>query len=273
MSAELCDCFTTKREGVVFVLDAVSRAAKGRPVSVWTVPDGLLPVEEARRKPLACAAANWHALASYVALQLVEGKSLLIDMGSTTTDLIPLEHGRPAAEEHGDTSRLRAGTLVYLGATRTPLMALGPQIVWRGSEYGVMNELFATTGDMHVLIRALPEDPDWADTPDGRPLTEQACATRVVRMIGGDLDTMCIEDAKGLAGVFSEMFEQRIKDALRRVIRGHEPTRVVLSGSGALQLQRAVEAALPGVPRVMLSDLIGELNSAAGCAYALTQLV
>ena len=35
MTAELCDCFATKREGVVRILEAVSSAFPTQPIAVW----------------------------------------------------------------------------------------------------------------------------------------------------------------------------------------------------------------------------------------------
>src|ERR1051325_158213 len=35
MTGELCDCFESKRQGVLAILDAVEAAAEGVPVQVW----------------------------------------------------------------------------------------------------------------------------------------------------------------------------------------------------------------------------------------------
>src|SRR5438874_861620 len=35
MTGELCDCFMSKREGILHILDAVERIAESRPVRVW----------------------------------------------------------------------------------------------------------------------------------------------------------------------------------------------------------------------------------------------
>ena len=64
MTAELCDCFTTRRAGVEHVLDAVESFADGRRVSIWSTQGRFVTCPEARDKPMDCAAANWHALAT-----------------------------------------------------------------------------------------------------------------------------------------------------------------------------------------------------------------
>ena len=47
-----------------------------------------------------------------------------MDVGSTTTDIIPIIDGRVAVRGQTDTDRLRSGELVYTGSLRTPVCAL-----------------------------------------------------------------------------------------------------------------------------------------------------
>src|SRR5688500_12809916 len=61
MTAELSDAFRTKREGVMFVLDA-AEAALGEP-RVLTTAGELVTVAEARTRPWDVAADNWVATA------------------------------------------------------------------------------------------------------------------------------------------------------------------------------------------------------------------
>ncbi len=126
MTAELCDCYPTKAVGVNAVLDAALDAFLGRPIHVWGVDGAFHSVEEVRRQPLIAAAANWIALATVVARLVPEGPGLLIDIGTTTTDLIPLKDGRMAARGQTDTERLQAGELTYAGVRRTPICAWRP---------------------------------------------------------------------------------------------------------------------------------------------------
>ena len=112
MTAELSDEFRTKREGVGFVLDAVEAAVPGR-VLVFTTAGELVSLAEARARPLDVAAANW--VASALAVGALHPDALLLDVGSTTADVIPIADGRVAAEGRTDLDRLLAGELVYTG--------------------------------------------------------------------------------------------------------------------------------------------------------------
>src|SRR6266540_2745106 len=117
MTAELSDAFRTKREGVSFVLDAAQDALGDRPLSVLTTAGELVTVEAARARPWDVAAANWVATA--LAVAAVHADALLVDVGSTTADVVPIAGGRVAATGHNDLERLLAGELVYTGALRT----------------------------------------------------------------------------------------------------------------------------------------------------------
>src|SRR5262249_21655852 len=91
MTAELCDCYPSKRVGVSAVLDAVVAGVPGRSIVVWGVDGEFHSVDDARAQPRLVAAANWLALASVAARLIPHHRGLLIDIGTTTTDLIPLD--------------------------------------------------------------------------------------------------------------------------------------------------------------------------------------
>ena len=129
MTAELSDEFRTKREGVGFVLDAVEAAVPGR-VLVFTTAGELVSLAEARARPLDVAAANW--VASALAVGALHADALMLDVGSTTADVIPIAAGRVAAAGRTDLDRLLAGELVYTGALRTNLAAIAPRVPVRG---------------------------------------------------------------------------------------------------------------------------------------------
>src|SRR5205807_547928 len=120
-------------------LDAVEAVAAGMPVRVWQTTGRFTDVATARKTALQTASANWLALATFAGRYAPSGPALLIDIGSTTTDVVPLLDGRPVPRGRTDSERLEAEELVYTGVRRTPLCAL------RGD---VVAELFATTLDV-----------------------------------------------------------------------------------------------------------------------------
>src|SRR5580658_4193295 len=123
MTGELCDCFETKRQGVEAIIAAVESVSQGRRVFVWSTDGGFVDKEEAKRNHMKVAAANWHALATLVGKYVPDGEAVLTDIGSTTTDVIPLLDGKPIPQGKTDRERMRSSELVYTGARRTPVCA------------------------------------------------------------------------------------------------------------------------------------------------------
>ncbi|HEY6509936.1 MAG TPA: hydantoinase/oxoprolinase family protein, partial [Vicinamibacterales bacterium] len=148
MTAELSQMFRSKREGVAFVLDAVGQAFPGADIAVYTVDGRFLSLAAARDEPLAVAAANWAATSRVVASRYPN--AILVDTGTTTTDIIPIVGGRVVAEGTTDPDRLASGELVYTGAVRTPTEAMAPYVWIAGRRYGVSAEGFALSADVHV---------------------------------------------------------------------------------------------------------------------------
>jgi len=272
MTAELCDCFATKRQGVAEVLGVVEALADGRPIGVWSTDGRFVDPAGARAQPLRCASANWHALATFVATQFQQGTTLLIDTGSTTTDILWLDAGHIQATGLTDLQRLAAGELVYIGAARTPVSALGPSIEWDGKRWPVMAEPFATTGDIYLLMGQLAQDLKCTDTADGRPSTVNNAAARLARMIGADLEMVSVDQMVQFAHAVAKRVSQRLTCAISQVLNGRKPNRVVISGSGDFIVTPAVDGALPSTKVIRFADLFGNDPSVAACAYALAHL-
>src|SRR5438067_10812492 len=87
-TAELVDVFASKRDGVLYVLDAARQALPDRRLRVMTTTGELVGLEEARSAPLQCAAANWMATALLIARSLPD--AIMLDCGGTTPDVMPI---------------------------------------------------------------------------------------------------------------------------------------------------------------------------------------
>lgn len=276
MTAELADCFATKREGIDAVLAAVERVAGGRPVSVWQTGGEFLTPEEARQFPRLVAAANWHALATWAGRMVPESAGLLIDVGSTTTDLIPIEGGAPAPRGWTDVERLSSGELLYRGVRRTPLCALAKTVPWRGTDCPVAAEFFATTLDLALLTGRRAEDPHSGDTADGRPATIAAAHSRLAHLLCCDVEELPRAEAVAIAEYLWRRLEEDLAEALERCLAPWQsPVRtVLLCGEGEPLMRRlaALHPRLAGAEFISLSEALGPAHSHAACAYALARL-
>ena len=193
MTGELCDAFSSRREGVAgLAAIAASHLAPAAP-SLYAGRAGFVDLDEAALHAADIASANWHASAALVALKLRD--ALFIDIGSTTADLIPVVGGQVAALGYSDAERLASGELVYTGMTRSFVMALASRAPFRGAWTPLMNEYFASSADVHRILGALPDGADKMPTADGREKTVEASRARLARMIGREAD----EAAAGMA--------------------------------------------------------------------------
>jgi (4-(4-[2-(gamma-L-glutamylamino)ethyl]phenoxymethyl)furan-2-yl)methanamine synthase len=275
MTAELCDCFATKSEGVNAVLDAVGRLHAEGSIRVWGIDGRLHAVAEVRARPELAAAANWLALATLAARLAAEGSGLLIDIGSTTTDLIPLRDGHAAPRGRSDTDRLQTGELVYAGIRRTPICALATELPLRGVPTGLAAELFASTLDVYLTLGELAPDPDDLATSDGRPATVDAARDRLARMVCADRDRFTTDDARAFAQSADAVLIARLDEAAKRACESAvgRPRTAVLAGSGDFLARRLAERVVePGGTIVSLNQAWGPVASGAGCAFALATL-
>jgi probable H4MPT-linked C1 transfer pathway protein len=242
MTAELSDAFRTKREGVAFVVGAAEDALGDRPLSVLTTAGELVSVDEARARPWDVAAANWVATA--LAVADAHPDALLIDVGSTTADIVPIAAGRVAASGHNDLDRLRAGELVYTGLLRTNLAAIAPRVPLRGGWCPVASECFAISADVHLVLGHLAEEAYDCPTPDGRAATVLFARERIARLVCSDVDQLAAEEIDAIAAFLHGEQLRQIEEAARRVQRPLPPRApVVAVGAGAF-LGRAVAARL-----------------------------
>jgi probable H4MPT-linked C1 transfer pathway protein len=275
MTAELCDCFPTKAIGVNSVVDSVIRAIPNQDMWIWCIDQRLHTVAEVRREPALAAAANWLALATICAGIVPEGRGLLIDVGSTTTDLVPLDRGRPVPAGRTDTQRLQSGELVYAGVRRTPVCALATELEFRGRPTGLAAELFASTLDVYLTLGELEPDPSEFSTADGRSATVDAARERLARMVGADRDGFSPEDARALAAAADRALADRLFRCASRVCDAAigRPDRVIVAGAGEFLARRLAERLVDPEGRIIsLKEEWGELGSSAACAFALAFL-
>src|SRR3954464_557908 len=177
MTAELSQAFRTKREGVGFVLDAMVTVFPSDRLHVYTVAGEFVSPDAARTRSLDVAASNWSATARWVAGRI--STCIVIDVGSTTTDLIPILEGEVEAEGNTDPDRLLSGELVYTGALRTPVEAVATRVRLRNGIAGVSAEAFALMGDVYVWLGRLSPKNYASPTPDGRPATREYVGERL----------------------------------------------------------------------------------------------
>jgi len=278
MTAELADCFESKAAGVDFILRAVEQVAGTTPISVWQTGAEFVTPEVAREIPLLVAAANWHALATWVGRMVPESAAILIDVGSTTTDIIPLLDGVPVPRRLTDVERLQSGELVYSGVRRTPLCAIARSVPFREGSCPLAAEVFATSLDVYLTLGSIAKNSNDRDTANGRPATVACAHDRLARMLCCDSSEFTAQDAEIMADFLANVQKQQITGALNRVLANlteHcECKHVLISGSGAFLAERIVRehSKLKSAKLISLAETFDDDLSLAACAMAVARL-
>ncbi len=274
MTGELADCFNTKAEGVEFILKAVSVAADGRHTRVYLTNGKLVSLQTAARQPLLAAASNWHALASFAGRYARQGSGLLVDVGSTTCDWIPLVDGAPVTIGKTDTNRMINGELIYTGIQRTPVCAVGSLVPWRGRKCPLASEVFATMWDAYIILGDLPEEPDNKHTADRRPATKAAARDRLARSICADREIFTESDAQAVAESLAQAQLKKIAAIAAQLIARLQqpPETVIISGRGEFLARRVLDEVKLKAKVISLTKELGPELSYCAPAHALAVL-
>lgn len=234
MTGELADTFECRAEGVKTLTATAMRELAPAAVTVYAGRGGFVPPETVSSHIADIASANWHATASLVGA--VHGSALLMDMGSTTTDIIPVAGGAVAARGYTDGERLASGELVYTGLVRSFLMTMGERAPFDGRWTDLVRENFANMADVQRILGRLPDGADQMMTADGRDKTAAASLARIARMVGRDAADAETSAWSGLAQWFAEVQLRAVTDgALLVLSRNQLPNGapVVAAGTGA----------------------------------------
>ena len=204
--------------------------------------------------PLELAAANWSASAALLAREV--GDCLFVDMGSTTTDLIPIRGEALAAKT--DFLRLAGGDLVYMGLLRTRLDALLPAARIRGQKVPLAPEFFAIMADARLALGRISEERYACETPDGAGKDREAALRRLARSVCADLEEIGEAAALAIAEQACERQKRILVAAMERQAEKHGLTKVAAAGIGEELIAQA--AAFLGLECLRLSERYGARN-------------
>ncbi len=260
MTGELTDCFADRRAGVAALAGWAGSHLAGT-VRIYAGRSGFVAPEAAASRAADVASANWHATAALAGRHVPD--ALLIDIGSTTADLIPVAGGRPAATGYSDAERLETGELVYTGAVRTPVIALSDHAPFAGRRTRLMTETFAHMADVYRILGLLPEGADQQPSGDRKGKTVAESETRLARIVGRDRAEAPGAAWTALAAHFAEAQLRLLHDAAAEILSRPDlgaDAPLVLCGAGAFVGARLAERlGRPSTPlAALLADRIGD---------------
>ncbi len=269
MTGEMADLFADRTTGVMSILSSLQAQLDGARIRLYAGEREFVEPETAQENAAQIASANWHATARLVAAKLAS--ALVVDIGSTTTDLVPVAAHRVVNIAANDSDRLADDELVYTGVVRTPLFALAKRAPFAGQWVATMAEYFATTADVHRLTGDLPAHADLQPSADHQDKSELASARRLARMVGRDADDAPSHRWRALAGWFAEQQRRHIENAALRVLsRDDMPDDAPLVGAGVGRFLARQLAQRLGRPYLEFNELIAAPSYASDHAPAVS---
>lgn len=260
ITGELADCYSSKAEGIATIKAVVEKAFRC-PVYFWGV-NGF-----DWRDSMELAAANWSASSSMMARDF--GDCIFVDMGSTTTDIIPIRD-RPLASAT-DYLRLVNGELVYTGMLRTSIGSLLRAA--RLDEHIVLlsPEFFAITADAYLVTGQISPEQYSCDTPDGFGKDRASALRRLARTVCADVDEIGESIAESIAQQTVDLQLEVITEAIEKQSAKHHLNNVVATGIGEKIIARASQSL--GMSCVCLSEKYGKNISDVFPAFAVAKLL
>ncbi len=268
ITAELSDAYATKREGILHVVSAIQEAFPDAPIAIFTIDGTFKTPGEIEHDPLAAGAANWVATSQWVANK--HPNCILIDIGSSTTDIIPIRDSKVAVPARTDLQRLLHNNLVYTGVLRATIPSISHTVPYQGKRCPVSFEKFATMADVHLILNHIMEDQYTSETADGRAPTQDFAYARLARIVCADFEEITKDDVDQFARYLHKKQVSLISNALSKVASKFPFLRsFVLTGLGGDILGiPACKKVDPNRQRILLSDEIGRSLDPISSAYA-----
>ncbi len=280
MTAELSDAYRTKREGVNQILNHVQDTFPTVPIFVLNVDIALESIDAALKKPLRVAAANWAATGWLVSQFMPD--CIVIDVGSTTTSIIPVVDGVVAAAGKTDLDKLINGELVYTGGLRTNVAAIVNRVPLAAGLARVSSELFAQSADVHMVLGNISEEDYTVETADGRGKTKPESLARLARVVCADTEMLSKQEIVQMAKhIYEQQIEQiskgfsQVYDRVRKASKAEFPAVVTGIGRNFLATKAAQRVGITNVVdlnRLINSDVASVSTAVTVAAMALSKL-
>ena len=305
MTGELCDCFETRREGVLRIKNILTSVFGFEGLKFFGTDCVFRDGSAVERDPLSFAATNWLASAKFVSVSEGGGcggkDAIFVDVGSTTTDVIPIAGGEIKAKR-SDLERLKSDELIYSGVLRTSVATLlrRVRVGERGGESKekeecrTASEFFAITADAYLVLGDLSEEDYRCESPDRAggegwkgegeewkgegeewkgegAKSRRAALRRLARVVCSDLEELGEESVVGIAEQVKEVQVAELAAELKRQSEEYGLERVVSAGIGDFVAKAAAERV--NLEFVSLASVYGAKISAAFPAFAVARLL
>ena len=166
---------------------------------------------------------NWHATANFISD--FYPNCILVDVGSSTTDIIPIKKKHIIAKGTNDYKRLLFKELIYLGVIRTPITAIE-------KKKNLIYENFANLGDIYRVLNKLPERFDLAPSLDNKSKSKNDSARRIARIFGKDYKRNDFNKWKKVALQVEKKQKKILKENIDKIKRKNFSNPIPIIGAG-----------------------------------------
>jgi probable H4MPT-linked C1 transfer pathway protein len=275
MTAEVSDAYRTKLEGVTHILTTFEKLEPKITKKVISTYNKFLSIEDSLKDYLAVASANWIATASFVGMKIP--KCILMDIGSTTTDMIPIAKGLPNTIGKTDMDRLLSGELLYTGILRATIPSIVHKVPFRGKLCPISFEKFALVADVHLLLDHITPVEYTCETADGRGTTKPEALARLARIVCADTNLLSEQEIYAMATYIYERQLDQIRESMNQVLQTREgydlTTPVVVTGLGSGFLAKKVAEQMGFHQIINLEQQLGYEGAVAAPAAAIAILL
>jgi len=224
MTGELSDVFSNKEGGAKFIAESCEKVFKN--AFYLTNEKKLVKFKEIENF-LSLASANW--LASVYLLGKKFKNGLLVDIGSTTTDIIPF--GKKIKHAKSDLERLIKGQLIYTGFLRTPVSSIVKEVPYKGKKISVSSEYFAIAADVYnVLLNGKVDY--FVETPNGRGKTVKESEKRIARLFCADLEEIGEKEILKICKYIAIEHIDYISNKIKKIAKKYSLKKAYIAGSG-----------------------------------------
>lgn len=262
MTGELADCFLSKIQGIQFICDAIADVFSDR--KIYYINNKCQFVDT---PDISLAAANWAASAGFLAQ---DHDCVFVDVGSTTTDIIPINGVARAGST--DFERLQRDELIYSGILRTNVATLVDRVVLGGTRCRTSSELFAITADVYLVLERITETEYTCETPDHAGTAIKDSIRRLARVVCADPDEILESAVYEIAEQVQQIQVRNLQGAIDAVMKRHGLNHVIGTGVGEFLIRDAVSR-IDDIRYSFISEMYGEDISKVFPAYAVAKLV
>ncbi len=273
ITAETVGIFRTLEEGVVTISEICSRTYKDIPHGFIAVDGKVHTIEDVLKAPLDFASANWIAT-SYLASRFIKD-GFFIDVGSTSSDIIPIVNGEVCPEGKIDMYRLHTGELIYAGILRTYIQCLVGKLPFRNGWIGLSSELRCFTAHIYVYLGLIKEI-TMLHPFSGKQININRSEAKeaICRSVCSDSTILSDEEVYAMAKYIHEQQISMIVESIKSIkaLKWNKDIDLsyVVAGSGSFLAKKAVEI-LGGEVVQSYDDFVKDADNAT--AVALTNFM